>query len=188
MSTWQLASAYAGAVASSCSIALALNTLAKKVVVSSAIGQALVKGLVPYIAVATAGAVNVLLMRKNEMEEGIAVKDLDGNVVGVSKKAGQLALFQVAVTRVVLPIPVIIMPSLIMNWMNRTAFVQRNPRLKVPLEAVVVTASLAAALPLSISLFPQVSHVKASDLEPQFHNLQNSSGQKVETLMFNKGL
>ena len=46
---------------------------------------------------------------------GINVQDEDGNVVGVSKLAGKKALQQVAITRVVLPAPIILLPGLIMK-------------------------------------------------------------------------
>lgn len=61
--------------------------------------------VIPYTAVASAGALNVFLMRRNEAKEGIAVKDKDGRVLGVSQIAGRKAIEQTVLTRVALPAP-----------------------------------------------------------------------------------
>ena len=53
----------------------------------------------PRRQVATAGALNVLLMRQSEAEFGIAVKDHEGRERGQSKRAGEMALKQVRCER-----------------------------------------------------------------------------------------
>lgn len=52
----------------------------------------------------------------------------------------------------------------------------------------VITGSLAFALPVAMSLFPQQAAFKAQDLEPQYHNLKDSRGRPITTLYCNKGL
>lgn len=54
---------------------------------------------------ACAGAANVYLMRFKETRTGIAIKDVEGNELGVSKKAGTKAVNLTALTRVILPTP-----------------------------------------------------------------------------------
>jgi hypothetical protein len=89
MSNEQIASAYGAAVLTSCSLAIGLGHWAK----SSK--STVIPRVVPFVSVATAGALNVLMMRQNEARVGIAVRDADGNVRGQSKRAGSLALEQV---------------------------------------------------------------------------------------------
>ena len=44
-------------------------------------------------------------MRFKETRTGIAIKDADGNELGISKKAGTKAVNLTALTRVILPTP-----------------------------------------------------------------------------------
>jgi tricarboxylate carrier len=89
MSNEQILKAYGAAVATSCSLAVGLGYLTKHS------KSALIPKFVPFVSVATAGALNVLLMRRSEAEFGIAVKDHEGKERGQSKRAGEMALQQV---------------------------------------------------------------------------------------------
>lgn len=55
-------------------------------------------------------------------------------------------------------------------------------------QLVVITSCLGAALPMAMGMFPQRAAFKTSDLEPQFHNLIDKQGRKIDTLYSNKGL
>jgi len=116
------------------------------------------------------------------------VKDQYGKELGKSKNAGLNALQQVAVTRAVLPLPVLIFPPIIMSWLEQRKFMQGNPKLKTPAELVVISAMLWAGLPLAIALFPQQSELSVKKLEPQFHSLRDQNGKPIEKVYFNKGL
>jgi len=59
---------------------------------------------------------------------------LTGNTVGMSQEAGKRAIFSTLLTRVALPAPVVMMPSLIMSAIKRSNFWAANPRVRVPLE------------------------------------------------------
>jgi len=48
--------------------------------------------------------------------------------------------------------------------------------------------ALWGALPCAIALFPQEFPISTSKLEPEFQNLVDKKGKKIETLYFNKGL
>ncbi|OXB75822.1 UNVERIFIED_CONTAM: hypothetical protein H355_009455 [Colinus virginianus] len=67
------------------------------------------------IAVASANICNVVLMRHTELEEGIDVLDNNGNIVGSSRIAAKHALLETALTRVVLPMPILVLPPIIMS-------------------------------------------------------------------------
>lgn len=184
MSYQQLASAYAGAVFTSCGLAISLNHISKR------IGSPFLTTVVPFIAVASAGAANVILMRQNEAVEGIEVWDLENVPRGISKTAGGEALKQVALTRVALPMPILLLPPLIMNSFDRmsSAFKNAPRKVRLPVELLVITLSLSGALPLAISLFPQISSISSQALEPEFQNLKDSKGNAIDRLYFNKGL
>jgi len=187
----QVALGYAGAVASSCSLAIGLGKVTDRLTgPGSTIGTAgriALKNLVPYTAVASAGAINVLLMRSNEITEGIQVKDKDGQVLGQSVVAGKNAIWETMLTRVFLPGPVLVLPGLAMGLLGRTS-ITRHPRLRMAAEMAIITGSLWLALPMAIGLFPQQSVLATKDLEPKFQNLKHADGSPVDYVFFNKGL
>ena len=85
-------------------------------------------------------------MRRNEATQGIGVKDADGNDRGISKAAGTLALKQVALTRVILPAPVLLLPPLLMRIFESFSFVKSRPALRPPLQLFTITGPLTALL------------------------------------------
>eukprot|EP00475_Leptophrys_vorax_P035639 TRINITY_DN5897_c0_g1_i1.p1 TRINITY_DN5897_c0_g1~~TRINITY_DN5897_c0_g1_i1.p1 ORF type:complete len:323 (-),score=90.04 TRINITY_DN5897_c0_g1_i1:21-989(-) len=175
----KVAEAYAGAVISSCTIAVGLGELTKRMTSLRSVAK-----FVPFLAVASAGALNVILMRYNEIENGIQVKDLQGNVVGSSKAAGKAAIAQVALTRVILPIPVLLLPPVFMRMVPLSL----GKGAKMIVELGVISACLGIGLPIAISMFPQNSTIAAKDLEPEFHNLKDKDGKPIDTFVYNKGL
>jgi hypothetical protein len=88
-------------------LAVGLTRLVPRLRVSAATKSILAK-LVPFVSVASAGVVNISCIRWKEMRDGVDVfqlkKDADGNdekvPLGKSDKAGQMAVGQVAASRV----------------------------------------------------------------------------------------
>ena len=190
MSNEAIMASYAGAVVASCSLAVGLGAVVKKLNERPNPGAAirLFRGSVPFFAVASAGVVNVFLMRRQETIDGINVKDAEGRDCGVSVKAGIQGVTEVALTRVALPAPILLFPPMLMSLYDRLAIAKSKPAWRPFVQVPVITACLWLALPLAIGLFPQMSSIKANDLEPQFHNIKDSKGNKVKTFYFNKGL
>ncbi|XP_038963069.1 sideroflexin-5 isoform X1 [Rattus norvegicus] len=153
---------YLGAVISAVSIAVGLNVLVQKANKFTPATRLLVQRFVPFPAVASANICNVVLMRYGELEEGIDVLDADGNLVGSSKIAARHALLETALTRVVLPMPILVLPPIVMSMLEKTALLQARPRLLLPVHSLVCLAAFGLALPLAISLFPQMSEVQLS--------------------------
>ncbi|KAI8806286.1 Tricarboxylate/iron carrier [Cladochytrium replicatum] len=185
----ETATAYGTAVASSCTIAVGLNEWLKRS--SGKINPstfALLSRAVPFTAVAAAGTLNVFLMRQKELKDGIDVFGPDGVVYGKSQTAGMTAISQVAISRVTTAFPAVFLPGIIMTQLERTAWMQRNPRLGIPINLLTIAGSLMAALPCSVALFPQKASASVSKLEPRFQGLVDKDGKKVETLFFNRGL
>ncbi|XP_016804260.1 sideroflexin-5 isoform X7 [Pan troglodytes] len=110
---------YLGAVISAVSIAVGLNVLVQKANKFTPATRLLIQRFVPFPAVASANICNVVLMRYGELEEGIDVLDSDGNLVGSSKIAARHALLETALTRVVLPMPILVLPPIVMSMLEK---------------------------------------------------------------------
>ncbi|XP_039112828.1 sideroflexin-5 isoform X2 [Hyaena hyaena] len=160
-----------------------LNVLVQKANKFTPATRLLVQRFVPFPAVASANICNVVLMRYGELEEGIDVLDGDGNLVGSSKIAARHALLETALTRVVLPMPILVLPPIVMSMLEKTALLQARPRLLLPVQSLVCLAAFGLALPLAISLFPQMSEIETSQLEPEIARATSS-----RTVIYNKGL
>ncbi|XP_025766483.1 sideroflexin-5b isoform X3 [Oreochromis niloticus] len=174
---------YAGAVTSAVSIAVGLNVLIQKANKLNPATRMIIQRFVPFPAVASANICNVGLMRHNELSEGIDVLDNNGNVVGSSKIAARHAIMETAFTRVVLPMPIFVLPPIIMSYLERLRFLQSNRRLLLPIHSVVCLVTFGLSLPVAISLFPQMSQIEVSCLEPE---IAMATDCKVVT--YNKGL
>uniref|UniRef100_A0A665WC67 Sideroflexin 5b n=1 Tax=Echeneis naucrates TaxID=173247 RepID=A0A665WC67_ECHNA len=174
---------YVGAVTSAVSIAVGLNVLIQKANKLSPATRMIIQRLVPFPAVASANICNVGLMRHNELSEGIDVLDNSGNVVGSSKIAARHAIMETAFTRVVLPMPIFVLPPIIMSYLERLQFLQSSRRLLLPIHSLVCLVTFGLSLPVAISLFPQMSKVEVSRLEPE---IAMATDCKVVT--YNKGL
>lgn len=189
MNVWETGAAYAAAVTASVSIALGLNEGVKRLPSTfSPVLRTVFSRLVPFAAVAGAGTVNVFTMRLKEIRDGIEVKDEEGNSYGKSKKAGLSAVTQVAVTRTLTAVPVMIFPPLAQSIFERTRLYQRRPWLGTPVNFAFIAASLMTALPAAVAMFPQRPVVLPASLEERYHDLTNRRGERVTRLMYNKGL
>ncbi|XP_068182124.1 sideroflexin-5b isoform X1 [Antennarius striatus] len=174
---------YVGAVTSAVSIAVGLNVLIQKANKLSPATRMIIQRFVPFPAVACANICNVGLMRHNELSEGVDVLDNNGNVVGSSKIAARHAIMETAFTRVVLPMPIFVLPPIIMSYLERLRFLQSNRRLMLPIHSFVCLVTFGLSLPVAISLFPQMSQIEASRLEPE---IAMATDCKIVT--YNKGL
>jgi hypothetical protein len=75
-----------------------------------------------------------------------------------------------------------------MSTLGRLRLLPKNPRLKVGLELLVITGSLAGALPVALACFPQKAAFKVEELEEEFRGLKDKEGKRIEVLYTNKGL
>ncbi|KAG8428607.1 mitochondrial transport protein [Metarhizium acridum] len=165
MSTATLAKSYAVAVSASCSVALGLNSLVPRLRVAPATRNILSR-LVPFAAVATAGALNAYLMRRGEITTGIDVRPVlseaqkkelqeqgkserDVPSLGRSQRAARLAVYETAASRVFNSSPIMIIPPMVLYhvqtkqaWYKKLmegAYVSSRPR-------------LAAGIPIGLNL------------------------------------
>ncbi|KAI9741733.1 MAG: Sideroflexin-5 [Cirrosporium novae-zelandiae] len=198
LSTSTMVKSYFVAVSASCSVALGLNALVPRLKRLSPSTKIILTRLVPFAAVASAGALNVFLMRGEEIRRGIDVypvlseaekekKERTGDEVkslGKSKKAAVMAVGETAISRVLNATPIMVIPPLILVRLQRTAWLQKRPRMILPLNLGLILTTSIFALPLALAAFPQRQAVHAKSLEPEFWNKAGKDG-KVE---FNRGI
>ncbi|KAI2621876.1 sideroflexin-5 [Xylaria nigripes] len=141
--------------------------------------------LVPFAAVASAGFLNVFLMRGEEMRVGIDVypvlsvvdkerlaaegkAESDVPSLGKSRKAATLAVGETALSRVLNSSPIMVVPPLILVRLQRTEWLRRNPRLTLPVNLGLILGMSFVALPLALAAFPQRQRISADNLEEEF--------------------
>ncbi|KAF6838773.1 tricarboxylate carrier [Colletotrichum plurivorum] len=199
--TWRkLGESYAMAVSVSCGVAVGLNKLVPRLRSLSPATRTTLTRLVPFAAVASAGALNVLLMRGEEMRKGIDVfpvlsdeekarrekegGDAQVESLGRSKKAATIAVAETAASRVFNSTPIMVIPPLVLVRLQKTEWLKQRPRMTVPINLGLILATSYAVLPLALAVFPQRQSISAEKLEPEFHGRGGDGGMVV----FNRGI
>ncbi|CAM9426992.1 unnamed protein product [Ectocarpus fasciculatus] len=188
----RLLEGYGGAVVTSLSIGMLSTALTKRVAAraggAGGPAAAIIRSTLPFLAVAGAGASNVLLMRRNELTTGVDVFDDEGKDLGKSVEAGKMGLMKCAAARVIWNVPVMMFPPIIMSRLERLRLVSSSPRLRMACETAVVTTCLLAAVSPALAFFPQRDSLAVDTLEPKFSGLSDSAGKPVTRVWYNKGL
>ncbi len=112
---------------------------------------------------------------------------------GLSKIAGFQGVMQTAVTRCLLvPCACLMFPPVFLAAWKAATFIpeaaRKNPRVLLFLELGFIYASLQAALPGALAVFPETAEFASDDLEPEFRNLTDKSGTKITRFFASKGL
>lgn len=181
ITTSQLGTAYVSATTGAVVTALGLKSLTKHL-------PSLVGRFVPFAAVAAANCINIPFMRQRELKYGIPITDENGNRLGESTKAAQQAIAQVVVSRIGMAAPAMAIPPVIMNFLEKRAFLKRYPWMNAPLQVGLVGFCLVFATPLCCALFPQKSSMKVSSLEPETRDRIMEKNPNIQIVYFNKGL
>ncbi|TRY59767.1 hypothetical protein DNTS_027174 [Danionella cerebrum] len=205
----QIGVAYVTATSTALATAVGLNLYTKK-------APPLVARWVPFAAVAAANCVNIPMMRQQEILNGIAVTDEDGNKLGHSRKAAEKGITQVVISRVTMAAPGMIILPIIMQRLEKHRFMQVSvvplgvqgshgetevmfrfacfPLNKItflhgPLQVMMVGVFLVFMVPAACSLFPQKCSMAVSKLEPELReSIASRYGDRITHVYFNKGL
>ncbi|ETV66042.1 hypothetical protein, variant [Aphanomyces astaci] len=186
--TSAIAKAYASAVAISCATSVGLGKAVERASFLAPTVRSVLSKTVPFVAVAAAGAGNAVFMRLSELTDGIDILDDEGVPRGRSQEAGKQSLTQVALTRVALPVPILLFPPFILEAVKKANALPKNRFGRVFTEIGIVTLCIWGAFPAAIALFPQYGSIPASQVEPQFQHLKNSKGQPITEFTYNKGI
>uniref|UniRef100_A0A8P4GSA8 Sidoreflexin n=1 Tax=Dicentrarchus labrax TaxID=13489 RepID=A0A8P4GSA8_DICLA len=143
---------------------------------------------VPFAAVAAANCINIPFMRQRELKYGIPVTDENDNRLGESPNAAKQAIMQVVVSRIGMAVPAMAIPPVIMNALEKRAFMKRFPILNAPVQVGLVGLCLVFATPLCCALFPQKSSMSVSGLEAELQETIRKTSPNTTTVYFNKGL
>uniref|UniRef100_A0A3B4F9D6 Sideroflexin 4 n=1 Tax=Pundamilia nyererei TaxID=303518 RepID=A0A3B4F9D6_9CICH len=127
--------------------------------------QTFFRSILPIPLSATLAFFNVLTVRSEESETGIQVFDHNGNPVGMSKAAGEKAVWETALSRAALFGMTAAVPNLLVLLMKRPF--QRNSLLVAPLRHISTALVLGLMIPVSFSLFPQLGTIKREQLEEE---------------------
>ena len=198
LSTSTIVRNYLIAVSASCSVALGLNAIVPRLKRVSPNTKMILGRLVPFAAVASAGALNVFLMRGEEIRQGIDVfpvqteaqkaeREKTGKEVaslGKSKKAATLAVGETALSRVLNSSPIMVLPPLILVRLQKQEWLKKSPRLTLPVNLGLIFVTSVFALPLALGAFPQRQAVAVKTLEKEFWD-RGGEGGMVE---FNRGI
>ncbi|NWS77612.1 SFXN4 protein, partial [Crotophaga sulcirostris] len=149
---------------------------------SSSLMQLVVRRLLPAPLLGLTSAFTVAVVRSPEFEHGIEVMDRNGKVVGVSRKAGEKAVKETALSRGVLFGTTFFLPAVLTHFVQRAKLVKTSRSLAA-VRMLLVTSVLAGMLPVSLSMFPQCGEIKRADLEPEIL----SSTEETE-LFYNRGI
>uniref|UniRef100_A0A6J0T0I0 Sideroflexin-4 isoform X2 n=1 Tax=Pogona vitticeps TaxID=103695 RepID=A0A6J0T0I0_9SAUR len=129
--------------------------------------QFLFRNLIPGPLTATVCALSLCVVRNREAEEGIQVMDSKGNVVGVSKKAGEKAVNETALSRAALFGTVLFVPDLTLHFLKRRSILLQNPFSFTLIRWATIVVVLATMIPVSFSWMPQLNKIKRNELEPE---------------------
>jgi len=201
LSTSQIVQSYFLAVGASCSVALGLNAIVPRIKRVSPATRTILSRLVPFAAVASAGALNVFLMRGEEIRKGIdlypvlsestkaslaAAGKSESEVasLGKSKKAATIAVGETALSRVLNSTPIMVLPPLVLVRLQKQDWLKRNSRLVLPVNLGLILTTSIVALPLALGAFPQRQEITADKLEEEFWG-KGGEGGKVA---FNRGI
>lgn len=122
--------------------------------------------------------------------QGIDIMDENDNIIGQSCRAGFMAVSQVALSRILTSIPILVVPPVTLTILERYSSYYRHnvASLRLPAYLTLITGVMIVGLPAAVALFPQKSRARPSSLEPKFHQLSSSDGKPIEWIYYNKGL
>lgn len=171
-------------------VRMLMDKLAHRPWAATVWGRALTQAVVPFVAMATSGSINLIMARYGEALDGIEVRDEHGNSVGRSVAAGRDAVGQTVASRVLMPLLPASIPPLIMHGLQKYKphTVAKFGRMVV-IKTAVVSAVCLLALPFSLAPFPYCVEKDVADLEPEFANLRSSvTGLPLTKVYYNRGL
>lgn len=198
LTTSMMVKSYLMAVSASCSVALGLNAIVPRIKNISPNTKLILGRLVPFAAVSSATALNVFLMRGEEIRSGIDVypvlseeekkkREITGEPIeslGKSKAAAKIAVGETAISRVLNATPIMVLPPLILVRLEKMDWLKARPRLVTPVNLGLILTTSIFALPLALGAFPSRQAISATSLEEEFWD-KGGEGGKLE---FNRGM
>jgi hypothetical protein len=143
---------------------------------------------ISFVANSAANGTNLMIIRSKEFREGIPVITKDGEEVGISKKCGRSAVLQTAMTRCIMPILPLGLPTLSFFLLAKMSMIPKTKVLRIVQQTIVFSYSLMCAPAMGLAWFPLIVKKSSTELEPEFHNLKDKEGNVITELFYNKGM
>lgn len=100
---------------------------------------------ISFIANSAANGTNLMIIRSKEFKDGIPVITEDGEEVGISKKCGRSAVLQTALTRCIMPILPLGVPTISFFLLDKMKMIPKAKGLRIAQQIVVFTYSIMCA-------------------------------------------
>ncbi|XP_069699485.1 sideroflexin-1-like isoform X2 [Periplaneta americana] len=135
---------YACATTTAVGTALEINKLAT---------TSILERLVPFAAIVVANAINIPIIRSQELIRGTEVFCQDGRYVGKSRIAGLLGIFFVYICRIAMIAPAMILPTFFCDLLDKQGILSLYPRAELPLQAFLQASSSYFRTPCAAPYF-----------------------------------
>jgi len=176
-----LGTSYVAATGGALGTALGLNAMVKSM-------PPVVGRFVPFAAVAAANCINIPLMRRSELEQGIMLMTADGEKVGESKIAAKQGISMVTLSRIGMASPGMVLIPLVMNQLEKKGTFRRMPWANAPIQIGLLGCILTFATPMCCAIFKQQATIKPTAVEPELQEKIRAMPNPPELLYYNKGL
>jgi hypothetical protein len=143
---------------------------------------------VPFLGAAAGKPLQIGLMRRDEIEQGVEVFDGYGRSHGRSVAAGRAAVGMTIATRVIYLAPMLWMPFVQTALERAVPILRTNRVLGIASYTIHAALNSAFATPLCIALFDQRASLPVASLEERFKGEAGGDGKALERVFFNKGL
>ena len=166
--------------------AVAVSVLLNRMVTTT---HSLTGRMVPFFAIALANAINIPLMRQNELKNGVTVSTEEGALCGNSRRAAAVGIFQTLIGRLVFAAPsFVIAPIIYTRLIRRFPVLYKRKSLSVLIQGLLTGLLYIPSIPIGCSLFPQRSHLSVNLLEPTLKQSVQLQHPTDKYVYFNKGL
>jgi len=176
-----LGTSYVAATGGALGTALGLNAMVKSL-------PPLVGRFVPFAAVAAANCINIPLMRRSELQQGIMLMTSEGEKVGQSKIAAREGIAMVTMSRIMMASPGMVLIPLVMNRLEQRGTLRRVPWAAAPVQIGLLGLILTFATPMCCAIFKQMATIKPTAVEPELQEKLKAMPNPPEMLYYNKGL
>lgn len=144
--------------------------------------------MVPFVAVSAANCINIPLMRRMELEEGLMVETKEGEQVGLSKVAATEGIAMVTASRIGMAMPGMVLIPIVMQKLDSRGLFRKFPWANAPVQVGLLGLILTFATPMCCAIFEQKASIRVDKLEPELQAKIRKMASPPDVLVYNKGL
>ena len=149
----------------------------------------LIQGWAGFAGCVGAGWTSLILMRRDELAQGVNVVDEDGTVHGQSKVAAREGIAKCCASRVVWNIPATGITPVALSYWHATPLCAALPLVpKLAVDTSIITCGILCGVYPGQALYTQNATIDVSSLEPEFANKTTKDGKPITSFFYNKGL